>query len=211
LPKVEGGSDTVLYPASVRAGSDLQDALTQSGFAVTRIHTYNTVRAGAWPRLPGARRHPRLPALPLPAGAGGGGVPASSVTPPPPRPHPTLTAWPAGAVAGCAGGRDGGGARSAAPSHGRRYHHFWLAVCSQVSRPARLLGAATLHTCLLAAPAASGCSRWAPPSSGHRTRCGGITCGQAGGPAGTSGMPARLQGPGSPGGPAGCNVHKLTT
>ena len=89
LPKVEGGSDTVLYPASVRAGSDLQDALTQSGFAVTRIHTYNTVRAGAWPRLPGARRHPRLPALPLPAGAGGGGGSPPAASPPlPPAPTP---------------------------------------------------------------------------------------------------------------------------
>lgn len=38
-----GGSDKVLYPASTRASTNLQDSLASSGFQVTRIHTYNTV------------------------------------------------------------------------------------------------------------------------------------------------------------------------
>lgn len=46
LPAVAGGSGRVLYPASVKAGSDLQDSLAASGFSVTRISTYNTV--GGW-------------------------------------------------------------------------------------------------------------------------------------------------------------------
>ncbi len=43
LPRVPGGSDTVLYPASVKASTDLQDSLTAAGFTVTRLNTYNTV------------------------------------------------------------------------------------------------------------------------------------------------------------------------
>lgn len=43
LPPVAGGSGRVLYPASVKAGTDLQDSLASSGFSVTRISTYNTV------------------------------------------------------------------------------------------------------------------------------------------------------------------------
>jgi uroporphyrinogen-III synthase len=45
LPKVPGGSNVVLYPASVRAGTDLQNSLTESGFTVQRLHTYDTVSA----------------------------------------------------------------------------------------------------------------------------------------------------------------------
>ena len=43
LPKVPGGSNMVLYPASVRAGKDLQESLAASGFTVNRLHTYDTV------------------------------------------------------------------------------------------------------------------------------------------------------------------------
>eukprot|EP00879_Flechtneria_rotunda_P013147 GHRR01013732.1.p1 GENE.GHRR01013732.1~~GHRR01013732.1.p1 ORF type:complete len:217 (+),score=73.66 GHRR01013732.1:737-1387(+) len=43
LPHLEGGTDTVLYPASVKASTDLQDSLTAAGFRVKRINTYNTV------------------------------------------------------------------------------------------------------------------------------------------------------------------------
>ncbi|KAG2426129.1 hypothetical protein HYH02_014844 [Chlamydomonas schloesseri] len=42
LPKVPGGSRRVLYPASVKASTDLQDSLTEAGFEVHRINTYNT-------------------------------------------------------------------------------------------------------------------------------------------------------------------------
>lgn len=44
LPHVPGGNDIVLYPASVRAGTDLQESLASSGFSVQRISTYDTVR-----------------------------------------------------------------------------------------------------------------------------------------------------------------------
>eukprot|EP00878_Enallax_costatus_P004246 GHUV01004476.1.p1 GENE.GHUV01004476.1~~GHUV01004476.1.p1 ORF type:complete len:287 (+),score=66.67 GHUV01004476.1:206-1066(+) len=43
LPHIPGGSDTVLYPASVKASTDLQDSLAAAGFNVQRINTYNTV------------------------------------------------------------------------------------------------------------------------------------------------------------------------
>lgn len=43
LPHVPGGDDVVLYPASLRASTDLQDSLTGSGFSVKRINTYDTV------------------------------------------------------------------------------------------------------------------------------------------------------------------------
>lgn len=43
LPHVAGGSDVVLYPASVKASTDLQDSLAAAGYKVTRINTYNTV------------------------------------------------------------------------------------------------------------------------------------------------------------------------
>jgi uroporphyrinogen-III synthase len=43
LPHVPGGSDVVLYPASVKASTDLQDSLAAAGFKVQRINTYNTV------------------------------------------------------------------------------------------------------------------------------------------------------------------------
>eukprot|EP00197_Chlamydomonas_leiostraca_P010590 CAMPEP_0202867360 /NCGR_PEP_ID=MMETSP1391-20130828/9267_1 /ASSEMBLY_ACC=CAM_ASM_000867 /TAXON_ID=1034604 /ORGANISM="Chlamydomonas leiostraca, Strain SAG 11-49" /LENGTH=287 /DNA_ID=CAMNT_0049547399 /DNA_START=64 /DNA_END=927 /DNA_ORIENTATION=- len=42
LPHVPGGSGVVLYPASAKASTDLQDSLTASGFSVNRIHTYST-------------------------------------------------------------------------------------------------------------------------------------------------------------------------
>lgn len=35
----------MLYPASAKASSDLQDSLTTAGYTVTRLNTYNTVRA----------------------------------------------------------------------------------------------------------------------------------------------------------------------
>ncbi|PNH03285.1 Uroporphyrinogen-III synthase, chloroplastic, partial [Tetrabaena socialis] len=42
LPRVEGGSGRVLYPASTKASTDLQDSLVAAGFEVHRINTYNT-------------------------------------------------------------------------------------------------------------------------------------------------------------------------
>eukprot|EP00882_Tetradesmus_deserticola_P008034 GHRQ01008463.1.p2 GENE.GHRQ01008463.1~~GHRQ01008463.1.p2 ORF type:complete len:238 (+),score=109.28 GHRQ01008463.1:329-1042(+) len=55
LPHVPGGSDVVLYPASVKASTDLQDSLAAAGFSVQRINTYNTVSGAALPRDPLAR------------------------------------------------------------------------------------------------------------------------------------------------------------
>lgn len=43
LPRVEGGTDVVLYPASARASGDLQESLEASGFSVNCIRTYDTV------------------------------------------------------------------------------------------------------------------------------------------------------------------------
>eukprot|EP00798_Chlamydomonas_sp_ICE-L_P022765 gene22765-29933_t len=43
LPKIESGNNTVLYPASAKASTDLQDSLAGSGYTVTRLNTYNTV------------------------------------------------------------------------------------------------------------------------------------------------------------------------
>lgn len=51
LPHIPGGSDTVLYPASVKASTDLQDSLAAAGFQVQRINTYNTVRETVMLRL----------------------------------------------------------------------------------------------------------------------------------------------------------------
>ncbi|KAF5837730.1 tetrapyrrole biosynthesis, uroporphyrinogen III synthase [Dunaliella salina] len=42
LPHVPGGSDRVLYPASCKASTDLQDSLQASGFQVDRMDTYDT-------------------------------------------------------------------------------------------------------------------------------------------------------------------------
>ncbi|GLC37636.1 hypothetical protein PLESTF_001639600 [Pleodorina starrii] len=42
LPRVPGGSGLVLYPASAKASTDLQDSLAAAGFEVHRINTYNT-------------------------------------------------------------------------------------------------------------------------------------------------------------------------
>lgn len=47
LPHIPGGSDVVLYPASVKASTDLQDSLAAAGFKVSRINTYNTVSGTA--------------------------------------------------------------------------------------------------------------------------------------------------------------------
>lgn len=44
LPHLPGGSDSVLFPASIKASGDLQESLAASGFSVTRMSTYNTVR-----------------------------------------------------------------------------------------------------------------------------------------------------------------------
>ncbi|KAJ0975968.1 hypothetical protein J5N97_017933 [Dioscorea zingiberensis] len=43
LPKLGRKSCTVLYPASVKAGSDIEKGLSDRGFHVTRLNTYNTV------------------------------------------------------------------------------------------------------------------------------------------------------------------------
>jgi uroporphyrinogen-III synthase len=40
---IAGGNDSVLYPASSKAGTDLQDSLTSTGFKVDRLNTYDTV------------------------------------------------------------------------------------------------------------------------------------------------------------------------
>ncbi|GFR40246.1 hypothetical protein Agub_g817 [Astrephomene gubernaculifera] len=42
LPRLPGGCGRVLYPASARASSDLQDSLAAAGWEVTRINTYDT-------------------------------------------------------------------------------------------------------------------------------------------------------------------------
>mmetsp|Transcript_6747 Transcript_6747/g.18076 ORF Transcript_6747/g.18076 Transcript_6747/m.18076 type:complete len:298 (-) Transcript_6747:254-1147(-) len=42
LPHIPGGSDRVLYPASCKASTDLQDSLKASGFQVNRMDTYDT-------------------------------------------------------------------------------------------------------------------------------------------------------------------------
>lgn len=42
LPHVPGGTERVLYPSSAKAGSDLQTGLTQRGFDVVRLNTYDT-------------------------------------------------------------------------------------------------------------------------------------------------------------------------
>ncbi|GLC34159.1 hypothetical protein PLESTM_000164700 [Pleodorina starrii] len=42
LPRMPGGSGLVLYPASAKAFTDLQDSLEAAGFEVHRIDTYNT-------------------------------------------------------------------------------------------------------------------------------------------------------------------------
>jgi uroporphyrinogen-III synthase len=52
LPHIPGGSDVVLYPASVKASTDLQDSLGAAGFKVNRINTYNTVRDSSSPFPP---------------------------------------------------------------------------------------------------------------------------------------------------------------
>lgn len=39
-----GGTGRVLYPASCKASTELQDGLAASGFTVTRLDTYDTVR-----------------------------------------------------------------------------------------------------------------------------------------------------------------------
>jgi len=42
LPMVPGGKATVLYPSSAKASTELQNALTENGYSVTRMNTYNT-------------------------------------------------------------------------------------------------------------------------------------------------------------------------
>ncbi|KAK9806404.1 hypothetical protein WJX73_002560 [Symbiochloris irregularis] len=39
----ERGANTVLYPSSAKAGSDVQDGLSKRGFKVTRLNTYDTL------------------------------------------------------------------------------------------------------------------------------------------------------------------------
>lgn len=43
LPKIEGGNRRILYPASNKAASTLQNGLTERGFAVKRLNTYDTL------------------------------------------------------------------------------------------------------------------------------------------------------------------------
>lgn len=43
LPFVKGGCRRVLYPASAKAGSDLQEGLAARGFEVDRLNTYTTL------------------------------------------------------------------------------------------------------------------------------------------------------------------------
>jgi uroporphyrinogen-III synthase len=50
LPLVPGGSHRVLYPASRRAASTLEDKLSGRGFEVVRLNTYDTVPAEWTPR-----------------------------------------------------------------------------------------------------------------------------------------------------------------
>nr|XP_043618117.1 uroporphyrinogen-III synthase, chloroplastic isoform X2 [Erigeron canadensis] len=42
LPKQGNGRSTVLYPASAKAGHDIEDGLTERGFYITRLNTYTT-------------------------------------------------------------------------------------------------------------------------------------------------------------------------
>ncbi|KAG2488513.1 hypothetical protein HYH03_013016 [Edaphochlamys debaryana] len=49
LPKPPGGTSRVLYPASVKASTDLQDSLAAAGFTVDRINTYNTTSVKSVP------------------------------------------------------------------------------------------------------------------------------------------------------------------
>lgn len=49
LPRVAGGTGVVLYPASAKAGTDLQQGLTEAGFQVRRLHTYDTRPVGGLP------------------------------------------------------------------------------------------------------------------------------------------------------------------
>ncbi|XP_042500766.1 uroporphyrinogen-III synthase, chloroplastic-like isoform X2 [Macadamia integrifolia] len=43
LPKQGDGTCTVLYPASMKAGCELEEGLSNRGFVVTRLNTYSTV------------------------------------------------------------------------------------------------------------------------------------------------------------------------
>ncbi|RLM74716.1 hypothetical protein C2845_PM15G13070 [Panicum miliaceum] len=43
LPKSSGNTCKVLYPASAKAGHEIQDGLSERGFDVTRLNTYTTV------------------------------------------------------------------------------------------------------------------------------------------------------------------------
>ncbi|CAI5469725.1 unnamed protein product [Closterium sp. Yama58-4] len=42
IPEMQGGNRRVLYPASAKASTDLQDGLASRGFQVTRLNTYST-------------------------------------------------------------------------------------------------------------------------------------------------------------------------
>nr|XP_029121454.1 uroporphyrinogen-III synthase, chloroplastic isoform X3 [Elaeis guineensis] len=43
LPKFSHRNCTVLYPASLKAGNEIEEGLSDRGFEVTRLNTYNTV------------------------------------------------------------------------------------------------------------------------------------------------------------------------
>ncbi|CAI5998614.1 unnamed protein product [Closterium sp. NIES-65] len=42
IPEIQGGNRRVLYPASAKASTDLQNGLASRGFQVTRLNTYST-------------------------------------------------------------------------------------------------------------------------------------------------------------------------
>ncbi|CAN8284434.1 unnamed protein product [Cochlearia groenlandica] len=43
LPKNDGKRSSVLYPASIKAGNDIEEGLSSRGFEVVRLNTYTTV------------------------------------------------------------------------------------------------------------------------------------------------------------------------
>lgn len=49
LPKIPNGRNVVLYPASCKASTDLQNGLRESGFDVVRLNTYDTKSIGDVP------------------------------------------------------------------------------------------------------------------------------------------------------------------
>jgi len=48
LPNSSRNTCKVLYPASAKAGHEIQDGLSERGFDVTRLNTYTTVISSCW-------------------------------------------------------------------------------------------------------------------------------------------------------------------